>query len=105
MTRILSTLCLLPGLALQPALAGCFDPHFSYRARPAGVHDLVAENTIGTHLAKVHITTSCTDLHDADAISLNTAFGCLGKGDSVVATSIDGRRQHCIVTSITPLAQ
>jgi len=107
--RFLPVLALLSGIALQPASADdqtdtCLNPHFSYRAQPAGLHDLVAENTIGTHLAKVHITTSCIDLHDADVISLNTTFGCLGRGDDVVATGIDGRRQRCIVTNIAPVA-
>lgn len=109
MKRLLCVLGLLSGLAFQPALAddqtgSCLNPHFSYRAQPDGLHDVVAENTIGSHRAKVHITTSCIDLHDADVISLGTAFGCLGKGDHVVATSIDGRRQRCIVTNITPAA-
>jgi len=108
MTRLLPILGLLAGIALQPALAddqgACLNPHFSYRAQPVGLHELVAENTIGTHLTKVRITTSCIDLHDADVISLNTPFGCLGRGDDVVATSIDGRRQSCIVTNIVPVA-
>jgi hypothetical protein len=108
MKRFLPVLGLLSGIAFQPALAddqtdACLNPHFSYRAQPAGLHDLVAENTIGTHLTKVRITTSCIDLHDADVISLNTAFGCLGRGDDVVATSIGGRRQRCIVTNIAPV--
>jgi hypothetical protein len=104
--RFLPVLGLLSGIAFQPALAddACLNPHFSYRAQPAGLHDLVAENTIGSHVTKVHITTSCIDLHDADVISLNTAFGCLGRGDDVVATSIGGRRQRCIVTNIAPVA-
>ncbi len=109
MKRFLLVLALLCRVAFQPALAedqtdACLNPHFSYRAQPAGLHDVVAENTIGSHRAKVHITTSCIDLHDADVISLNTAFGCLGRGDDVVATGIDGRRQRCIVTNIAPVA-
>lgn len=109
MKQFLSTLVLLSGIAFQPALAddqprACLNPHFSYRAQPAGLHDVVAENTIGSHVTKLHITTSCIDLHDADVISLNTAFGCLGRGDDVVATGIDGRRQRCIVTNIAPVA-
>lgn len=107
MKRFLPVLGLLCGVAFQPALAddqthACLNPHFSYRAQPAGLHDLIAENTIGSHVTKLHVTTSCIDLHDADVISLNTAFGCLGRGDDVVATGIDGRRQHCIVTNIVP---
>ena len=106
MTRFLPVLIL--GIALQPAFAddrACLNPHFSYRAQPTGDHDVVAQNTIGSHTARVRITTSCIDLHNADVISLNTAFGCLGKGDDVVATGIDGRRQRCIVTGIAPDVQ
>ena len=105
MTRFLPVLILVHCIVLQPALAedrACLNPHFSYRAQPSGDHDVVAQNTIGSHTARVHITTSCVDLHKADVISLSTAFGCLGKGDDVIATSIDGRRQSCIVTNIVP---
>lgn len=107
MKRFLPILGLLSGLAFQPATAGdtCLNPNFSYRAQVAGYHDLVAQNMIGANVARVHLTTSCTDLHNADTISLNTAFGCLGKGDNVVATGIDGRRQRCIVTDIAPYTQ
>ena len=109
MKQFLPVLALLSGIAFQPAMAddqtgACLNPHFSYRAQPAGLHDVVAENTIGSHHAKVHITTSCIDLHDADVISLGTAFRCLGKGDAVTATSIDGRHKRCIVTNIVPVA-
>jgi len=108
MKHYLSVLGVLCAIALQPAFAetkACLNPHFSYRAQPVGYHDLVAENTIGTHVARVRITTSCIDLHDADTISLSTQFGCLGKGDSVIATGIDGRRQRCIVTRVAPDVQ
>jgi hypothetical protein len=108
MKRFLPVLGLLSSIAFQPALAddqtdACLNPHFSYRAKPTGLHDLVAENMIGTNLTKVRITTSCTDLHDADVISLNTLFGCLRKGDDVVATT-GGREQRCTVTNIAPVA-
>ena len=110
MKRFLPVLGLLSATAFQPAMADdqantCLNPHFSYRAQVAGYHDLVAENTIGADVARVRLTTSCANLHNADAISLNTAFGCLGRGDDVIATSIDGRQQRCIVTNIAPAPQ
>jgi len=109
MKRILSVVSLLlTGIALQPALAdgnACLNPRFSYHAQPTGNHDVVAQNTIGSHTARVRITTSCIDLHNADIISFSTAFGCLGKGDGVVATGIDGRRQGCVITKVVPDAQ
>jgi hypothetical protein len=110
MKRFLPVLALLSAIAFQPAMADvqantCLNPHFSYRAQVSGYHDVVAENTIGADVVRVRLTTSCTGLHNADTISLNTAFGCLGKGDDVVAISIDGRQQRCIVTNIVPDAQ
>jgi len=78
----------------------CFNPRFEYSAQPAGYHELVAQNTIGTHTARVRVTTSCIDLHNADYISLATQFTCLTKGDPVAATTLGMGRQHCIVTNI-----
>jgi hypothetical protein len=78
----------------------CFNPRFEYSAQPAGYHELVAQNTIGTHTARVRVTTSCIDLHNADFISLGSQFTCLTKGDPVAATTLGLGKQHCIVTHI-----
>ncbi|HKD23045.1 MAG TPA: hypothetical protein VKB71_13600 [Rhizomicrobium sp.] len=78
----------------------CFNPRFEYSAQPAGYHELIAQNTIGSHTARVRVTTSCIDLHNADYISLATQFTCLTKGDPVAATTLGMGRQHCIVTNI-----
>ena len=37
----------------------CFNPRFEYSAQPAGYHELVAQNTIGTHTARVRVTPGC----------------------------------------------
>jgi hypothetical protein len=98
-TGILCTASLLHTAAAAD-FSSCFNPHFEYSAQPAGYHELVAQNTIGTHTARVRVTTSCIDLHNADYISLATQFSCLTKGDPVAATTLGLGRQHCIVTHI-----
>ena len=88
--------------AADTAPSACFNSRFEYRAQPAGYHDVIAQNTIGVHQARVRVTTSCIDLHNADYVTLGTTFTCLTKGDPVVATTLGMRRQHCIVTNILP---
>jgi hypothetical protein len=96
------TIVLLAAPAMGAGSGTCLNPNFSYEAKPADNHDVIAQSTLGANHARMRLSTTCIDLHDADVITLNTSFLCVGKGDSVIATGIDGRRQHCIVTSIVP---
>jgi hypothetical protein len=89
--------------AADAAPPRCFNPRFEYRAQPAGYHDVIAQNTIGVHQARVRVTTSCIDLHRADYITLGTTFTCLTRGDPVVASILGQSREHCIVTKIVPV--
>jgi hypothetical protein len=96
------TIVLLAAPAMGAGTGVCLNPNYSYEAKPEGNHDVIARSTFGANHMRLRLSTTCIDLHDADVITLSTSFLCVGQGDSVVATGIDGRRQHCIVTKIAP---
>jgi hypothetical protein len=90
-------------VAPPPALDKiCLDPHRDYQARAIGDHDIVAHSTLGHDHREVQLTTTCIDLTSAFQFSLSSNFNCMGQGDTVVATTADGRRQSCIVTRVQP---
>jgi len=97
-------------LALSPAAlaasprASCIDPHRSYVARPLNRHDVYVEASIGKPKPPVRLKTSCAFLEPAIAVSFSSSFTCVGQGDTVVATTTDGRRETCIVTGVLPYA-
>ena len=82
----------------------CIDPHKSYVARPLNHHDVFAQTSIGTPRPAVRFTTSCIYLDPAIGIGLSSQFNCVGLGDPVVATTISGTRESCIVTRVLPYA-
>lgn len=84
------------------AQALCVDPDKSYEAKAVSPNDVVARNTLGKKGPALRLTTSCTSLNDIDRISLSTSYACMGKGDAVVATAANGRRESCIVTTVAP---
>ena len=84
--------------------ASCIDPHRSYIARPLNHHDVFVQNSIGTAKPPVRLKTSCTYLDPAIGIGLSSQFTCVGLGDTVVATTVDGKREACIVTRVLAYA-
>lgn len=92
-------------LAVTPALAAptiCINPHFSYQARYLSGHDIVAKATLGHDRRELKLTTTCIFLQSANFISLSSDFSCVGRGDTVVTSTIDGRRQACRITHVEP---
>jgi hypothetical protein len=106
-----STLGLVAALLAAPAFADepaqqterepCLNPSSSYAARWLEGHDVWAQNQLGKDRKPVRVSTTCIGLRNADFIRFAAVSRCLDKGDDVVATNIDGRRQRCLVTNVT----
>lgn len=100
-------------LLLSPAMTGetsegkgpCLDPSSSYAARWLEGHDVWAQNQLGKGHKPVRVSTTCIALRNTDFIRFEAVSRCLGKGDNVVATNIDGRRQTCLVTKVAPYVE
>jgi hypothetical protein len=103
MTKELFLAALLAGAssAVSAAPRLCLNPHFDYEAHAIDAHNLVVKNTIGPNRTPLTVKTSCIDLSVAHYFSLSSIFTCIGPGDNVVATTIDGQREGCRVTGIT----
>jgi len=102
-----ATVLLIPLLlAAVPAPAApgasCIDPHKSYVARPLNAHDVYARTTLGTPRPAVRLATTCAHLAHANAVSLSSSYTCMGLGDIVIATTIDGRREACRISAVQP---
>lgn len=102
MTRIAAALIVVAASA--SASPTCIDPHFSYNARSLNQHDVFVQNGIGKPRPPLRLTTSCINLEPAVSIGLGSAFTCIGLGDSVVAHTIDGHVERCVVTHVEPYA-
>ena len=90
------------GTNAQAANSVCIDAHSSYEAHPQGSNDVIIRSTIGKPRPPLLLSTSCHGLDKADRISVSSQFGCIGLGDAMVATKIDGHRQFCRVTRVAP---
>jgi hypothetical protein len=86
----------------QAAKSVCIDTHRSYEAHTQGLHDVIIRNTIGKPRPALLLSTSCIGLDKADRVSVSSEFGCIGLGDTVIATKIDGHSQSCRVTRVAP---
>jgi hypothetical protein len=82
--------------------ASCIDPHKSYVARALNHHDIFVQTSIGTPRPAVRLKTSCINLEPAIGFGLSSQFNCMGLGDTVVATTVSGTRESCIVTRVLP---
>ena len=105
MTRIalIAALITATGVASAATQSICIDPH-SYNAHSLNQHDVWVRNGIGKPRPPLRLTTSCINLEPATSIGIGSAFTCIGLGDRVVAHTIDGRVERCIVTHIEPYA-
>jgi hypothetical protein len=82
----------------------CIDPHRPYVSRSLNHHDIFVQTSLGKPKPAVRLKTSCIDLDPAIGFGLSSQFNCIGLGDSVVATTIDGKREACVVTRVLPYA-
>jgi len=80
----------------------CIDPHWSYQARWLKGNAIVAKQTLGHDHRELKISTTCVDLDNPDTIRLASSFNCVGMGDEVYATKIDGHAQRCHISHVEP---
>lgn len=106
MKRALHALCM--GLAMIGVTTGaafgatdCVDTRMGYKARPVGPREVAVRND-GAHRPQLKLTTTCVDLFHDDAIAINSFSRCVDKGDTVIASALDGRRQVCRAIAIEP---
>jgi hypothetical protein len=97
--------------AATPALADtgsiCVDASSrnQYNARPLAQHDVLARNALGKDQRAARITTTCIHIYRDSFVALRSLTSCIGKGDEVAVSTIDGRGERCRVTGVTPVAE
>ncbi len=93
-------------MALAEPAAGinstCFNPQRSYSAHSLNRHEVFVQTTMGKPRPPVRVTTTCINLEPAIGFGFSASFICVGMGDSVVASTADGRREQCVVTRVAP---
>ena len=100
---VLASLIFVAPAIAAPVTGGvCIDPHWSYRANWLKGHQIVAQRTIGTDHRQLLLDTTCYDMDRSDFVSLSTSFQCVGQGDDVIVSKLDGHRQRCRVTHVEP---
>jgi hypothetical protein len=80
----------------------CINPRWSYQARALDNDTVIARSTLGSDHRELQLSTTCHDLKNARTISLSSTFACVGMGDDVVGTTIDGQREHCRIARVAP---
>jgi hypothetical protein len=98
---------LLVILAVMPAFAQeekplCVDASRDgqYNARPLSLHEVLARNAFGNDRRAARLSTTCIHVDRSAIISLHSLTTCIGKGDDVTTTTIDGQREVCRVTGV-----
>ena len=87
-----------------PPKSVCINANFAYNARSLNQHDVFIQKAVGKTRPAARLRTSCINLEPATAIAVHSPFSCIGLGDQVAASTIDGRREQCIVTRVLPYA-
>jgi hypothetical protein len=90
-------------LADEPK-ASCINPRKSYIARPLNQHDVFVQSSMGKPKPPVRIKTTCTSLESAIGFGLSAEFNCMGLGDTLTATTANGRVTVCKVKRVVPYA-
>jgi hypothetical protein len=104
---VLSALLVLSTPALADTNSICVDasgPN-QYNARPLSLHDVLARNALGAEKRAARITTTCIHIYRDSIVALHSLTRCVDKGDEVAVSTIDGRRERCKVTGVTPIAE
>ena len=95
-------------LAATPAFAEdkplCVDASrdTSYNARPISLHDVLARNALGSDKRSLRLGTTCIHVDRSARVALRSLTHCIAKGDEVATATIDGRREVCRVSSLSP---
>lgn len=98
---------LLGFLAATPAFADtgsiCVDASSrnQYNGRPLALHDVLARNALGSDRRAARISTTCIHIDRDSMVALRSLTRCIGKGDEVAISTMDGRGERCKVTGVT----
>ena len=105
MKAALAVLILTTAAALAQAPA-CLraDARDSYNVRPISLHAVLAKNALGADRRAYRIATTCIHIDRTAMVALHAMTRCLALGDDVSTATIDGHREVCRVTSVTPVA-
>lgn len=76
-----------------------------YNARPLAQHDVLARNALGSDRRAARISTTCIHIYRDSFVALQSLTRCIGKGDEVAVSTIDGRSERCKVTGVTPVVE
>ena len=76
-----------------------------YNARPLSLHDVLARNAFGREKRAARLSTTCIHIYRDSLVALHSLTRCIGKGDEVAVSTIDGRREQCRVTGVAPVAE
>ena len=91
-----------PAFAQEKPLCVDASRDTSYNARPISLHEVLARNAFGNDRRAARLSTTCIHVDRGAFISLHSLTTCIGKGDDVTTTTIDGRREVCRVTGVAP---
>ena len=104
MKLVLSALILTSAAGLaQPCLRA--QSRNDYNARPISRHEVLAKNAFGADHRAYRVATTCIHVDRTASVALSAMTSCLALGDSVGTATIDGWRETCRVTSVTPVAE
>ena len=99
---------LLAILVATPAFADdkpvCVDASrdTSYNAQPISLHEVLVRNALGSDKRSLRLGTTCIHVDRTARVAVRSLTHCIGKGDEVATVTIDGQREVCRVTSLSP---
>ncbi|SRR5258706_3661777 len=99
---VLFVLLATPVLAQEKPLCVDASRDTSYNARPISLHDVLARNALGSDRRSVRLGTTCIHIDRTARVALRSMTHCISKGDEVATVSIDGQREMCRVSSLSP---
>ena len=76
-----------------------------YNARPLSLHEVLARNAFGSDHRAARISTTCIHIYRDSFVALHSLTRCIGKGDEVAVSTIDGRGERCRVTGVEPVTE